>query len=502
MKAWGPFHRGRAIRAGLALIFAGIFFARPPWRARTDLSRLLRLRYGRLVSLFNHRADLFRLDCSPTCGHFGDSQCFLGTPIWFGILATAAFAMIYTSLGGMWSVAKTDTLQVFFVVLGLVFLMFAIAQQYGDVDKMWHQLSPKKRHWLGGEEASALLKWTKLLAIGSLGNVCGSDLMQRVFAARSEKIAQKSCIIAGVLYMSIGALPVMVGLYGAAYLPSPELGSIIANFIASMLQSETASWWFYPAFSCMILALFSAVLSTLDSGMLTAASVLGQNVFGPLSLGGNTKALVKRCLYLTTVISLIFAFLGEDAFSLLEGSYALSMAGPLVPLSIGLYTKFGGQWAASTSLFLGFGSVLYEATSEAVGLPFTASLPVPLAGLDSVFLAILSLGVEERRVSEQATRGQTASLSKVFRCSKFLFMVHSKGQSAEHLWRVRICKGHDDGAQYALYIFETYPALVPGHDSNARRNLSDRQIRTTILDEYEDAPNTYVRTRIELFDGS
>ena len=389
--------------AGLALIFAGIFFARPLWRAQLlTLADFFRLRYGRLVEVMFSITVLtyFGWIAAQLVGIAGILNVFFGTPIWFGILATAAFAMIYTSLGGMWSVAKTDTLQVFFVVLGLVCLMFAIAQQYGDVGTMLHQLSPEKRHWLGGEEAGALLKWTKLLAIGSLGNVCGSDLMQRVFAARSEKIAQKSCIIAGVLYMSIGALPVMVGLYGAAYLPSPELGSIIANFIASMLQSETASWWFYPAFSCMILALFSAVLSTLDSGMLTAASVLGQNVFGPLSRGGNSKALVKRCLYLTTVISLIFAFLGEDAFSLLEGSYALSMAGPLVPLSIGLYTKFGGQWAASTSLFLGFGSVLYEATCETVWLPFTAiPLPVPLAGLGLSLFGYIVVGfVEERRV--------------------------------------------------------------------------------------------------------
>ena len=74
------------------------------------------------------------------------------------------------------------------------------------------------------------------------------------------------------------------------------------------------------------------------------------------------------------------------------------MAGPLVPLSIGLYTKFGGQWAASTSLFLGFGSVLYEATSETVWLPFTAiALPVPIAGLGLSLFGYIVVGFFEAR---------------------------------------------------------------------------------------------------------
>ena len=85
----------------------------------------------------------------------------------------------------------------------------------------------------------------------------------------------------------------------------------------------------------------------------------------------------------------------------------------------------------------------------------------------------------------------------------FVYGSLRKGQSAEHLLESsEFVKTTTTAAQYALYIFETYPALVPGQQPvHGEVYRVDKSVLTT-LDEYEDAPKTYVRTKIELFDGS
>ena len=85
----------------------------------------------------------------------------------------------------------------------------------------------------------------------------------------------------------------------------------------------------------------------------------------------------------------------------------------------------------------------------------------------------------------------------------FVYGSLKKGQSAEHLLEgSEFVKATTTAPQYALYIFETYPALVPGRQTiHGEIYRIDKSV-LTILDEYEDAPNTYVRTKIELFDGS
>ena len=105
--------------------------------------------------------------------------------------------------------------------------------------------------------------------------------MQRVFAAKNADVAKKACITAGCAYLILGTLPVIMGLYGSVHLANGELNQIISKLIAHIAHGSQLGLWIKPVMVITLLALISAVLSTLDSAMLTTASVIVQNIIIP-----------------------------------------------------------------------------------------------------------------------------------------------------------------------------------------------------------------------------
>ncbi|NJK88668.1 MAG: hypothetical protein HC923_04215 [Myxococcales bacterium] len=67
-----------------------------------------------------------------------------------------------------------------------------------------------KRLSLVGEEGQ--LAAVGVLAAGALGNLPSQDLLQRIFASKSEGVARAACIGAGIVYLCLGAAPVALGL--------------------------------------------------------------------------------------------------------------------------------------------------------------------------------------------------------------------------------------------------------------------------------------------------
>ncbi len=371
--------------AGACLILAGIFFARPMWEAKLlTLADYYRQRFGRRAEIWFAVGTItyFGWIAAQLVGMAGILTVFFDWPAWAGILACAAVALAYTLIGGMWSVTLTDAAQLTILIIGLVAVVINVLGGLGGDAGVLHGLTvladrvtPERLVLVPGERQGELFQWINLLVIGSLGNLAGADLMQRVFSCRSARTAQYACIMAGTAYIVVGVAPALLGLAASVLLPED-----VTQTVLPMLAKQVLGPGLVVLF---VLALMSAVLSTLDSAMLTAASVFSLNVLRPhiSEERMSTMVLTRWCVVATTVISVAFAFGGESAFSLLEGSYALTLAGPFVALAFGVYWKRGGERAAVASLVLGYAITAAEMfipdLEDWVGL----GVPIPLLAL-------------------------------------------------------------------------------------------------------------------------
>jgi len=60
-------------------------------------------------------------------------QLFAGIPVFWGITLSCAVLIIYTYLGGMWSVTVTDLLQTGMIIAGAAVLLFTVVPQAGGL---------------------------------------------------------------------------------------------------------------------------------------------------------------------------------------------------------------------------------------------------------------------------------------------------------------------------------------------------------------------------------
>jgi solute:Na+ symporter, SSS family len=340
--------------AGLCLILAGLFFAVPLWRMRLlTVSDFFRRRFGpraEVLSAVLLVPGYFGWIAAQFVALAGLLQLCFGIDPSLGIALVAAVGMGYTLIGGMWSVAATDFLQLGFIVVGLVALAAAALRELGGAEvglaRLLHETPPEILAPLPTGDRTALLRWTALLAAGALGNLPGQDLLQRVFAARSAAVARRACLAAGVAYLALGAIPVGLGLAARILVPGGE--KAILAVLADLLL--------HPALALIfVLAIASAVLSTVDSAILAPSSVLAQNLLVRVP-GAESRGLALNHLavFLVTGASLGVAYAGEDAWSLLESAYEIGLVSLLVPLVMGLWGP-GGERAAVAAMLVGTG---------------------------------------------------------------------------------------------------------------------------------------------------
>ncbi len=379
--------------AGLCLILAGVFFARPLWEAKLlTLGDFYRDRFGGKAEWLFAISAITYLGwiAAQLVGMAGLLNVLFDVPLWVGLVGTTVVALAYTLLGGMWSVTLTDSVQIAVLLCGLAAVVWSVLSGLGDgslwagVDALAARVPAAHLVIIPTEKAGELMGWLNLLLIGSLGNLAGNDLMQRVFSAKSARTAQGACIIAGLGYIVIGVGPATLGLAASVLLP-PSVTEAVLPALAQQALGPTTTVLF-------VLALVSAVLSTLDSAILSAATVTARNFIEPMWRGAPDELTLTRwtCVGFAAA-ALALAFVGESAYSLLEGSYALTLAGPFVPLVFGLFWRRGGQRSAVASLVLGYGITALEMVWPDLDPP----VPMPLLALGISAVTYVALALLE-----------------------------------------------------------------------------------------------------------
>lgn len=332
------------IGCGVCLLLAGLFIARPLWKmGLLTVADFFRRRFGpaaEQISSLILVPSYFGWIAAQFVALAQMLELYFGMEAWLGILMVALVGMGYTLLGGMWSVTLTDAVQLGLVLIGLAFLAWTAFAEFGNgagtwagVERLVEQTEPEMLQVIPTETATMFLAWLGVFCAGALGNLPGQDLTQRIFSARSAGVAQGACLVAGAVYLVVGLFPIGMGLLARQLWPEGEMPSSTVAAFAQQFFSPTGMIIF-------TLALMSAVLSTIDSAILSPSSILAQNVFPKVGTAGFSMLAVNRiAVVMVTAASLIVAYLGESAYSLLEAAYEMILVSLFVPLMLGIYLR-------------------------------------------------------------------------------------------------------------------------------------------------------------------
>jgi Na+/proline symporter len=334
--------------AGLCLLLAGWLVAVPLWETGAlTVSDYFAMRYtprtGRLSAAllvptyFGWVAAQFAL-LGPFIEHA------TGLPAGWGVPLVAILGTGYTLLGGMWSVALTDAVQLLLLLTGLILMLVMVVWQAGV--EPWRTVDAQTWSLLPEGGAIGWLASAELLAIGALGNLPGQDLLQRTLSTRSAIQARWACYLAGFGYLTLGFIPVLLAIASRSLLKDPAVGNVIGQ-ISTVILSP-------PLQVIFVLAVVSCVLSTIDSAILAPAGLLAQNLLPRrwAARSGDVR-LNQYCVLVIAAISCALVYTGRNAFELLQDAYSLPMATLLVPLLGGLYLRQAGGAAGIAAMIVG-----------------------------------------------------------------------------------------------------------------------------------------------------
>lgn len=334
------------------LMLAGFFIAGPMWRMKIlTVPDFFFRRYGKAAEI------LSSLIIVPSYFGWVAAQfvalaqlldVFFGVPREWGIVAVATIGTGYTLLGGMWTITWTDAVQMTFILLGLLLLGHAVLVELGDgtmasgVARMQRDI-PAERWRIADPPTFWRDTLTALsaLAIGALGNLPMQDLMQRIFSAKSDRVAKHACLIASVGYLLMGVLPVGAGMAAHLLLPNHrgEMDGVVM-LVASQLLNPVFLLIFF-------LAIVSAVLSTIVSAVMAPAAVMAHNLAEPIwrrsRVGAPTQKglliLQRGAIVAVTAASAWLAYSGEGAYELVQGSYSMALVSLFVPFLVGIHFR-------------------------------------------------------------------------------------------------------------------------------------------------------------------
>lgn len=190
---------------------------------------------------------------------------------------SACVVIIYTIMGGLYSVAYTDVIQLAFIAVGL-YLVFPFAWAHEAVD-----VSRVAGSWIGTVPTPLLGYYLDTTFLLIMGGLPWQTYYQRVLACRTHQIARASSIMSGAASIFLSIPPALIGVAGAATNWNETAYGGEATLPASKrsLVLPLAMQYLCPvAISIIgIGAVSAAVMSSADSCILASASVFTKNIY-------------------------------------------------------------------------------------------------------------------------------------------------------------------------------------------------------------------------------
>lgn len=278
-----------------------------------------------------------------------------------GIILASIIVVIYTVVGGLWSVAITTSIQIVITVISLSIIAWLLLDQVGGLSRLWQHALTNDAFKVPSEVSPllALAMLTSFLTL-AFGSIPQQDVFQRANAARNEQIAAWSAIGGGVLYLIFTIIPLIIA-YSAHLIDPSLVGRIMAvdgeALIPALIQQEL------PLFAQIVFygALVGVILGTSASTLLAPSFMLSENVLRglfPRPLSDKQMLLLTRSVIvsfalLVCVYALQARELDAGLHDMVEAAYKVTLVVAFVPLVAGLFWCKANNRGAWVSLLLG-----------------------------------------------------------------------------------------------------------------------------------------------------
>lgn len=355
------------IMFGLGIMTMGFMLSSSMAKLRVfSISEMLELRYSskaRYLSAIISTGYTFMLSVVQVIALGSILHAFLGWDLSISMIIGGGISLTYTLLGGMRSIAVIDLVQFCIMIIGIFILMVpATINATGGIESIVQQVPENFLNPIGIGYHSLFMYFLLMF----LGIMIGQDIWQRVFTAKTPKIAATGTKLAGIFSILWGLAMALFGIGAYILLPKIDpqlsLGKLVVYLMPVGLQG------------IVIAALLSTLMSSCSGQTLATSTLIINDI---LRYQCCTDEAIKKhmfCTRLTTflvgIASIIMALVIGNVLEALDIAYALLSGCVFMPVVCGFFwkkaTAKGALYSMIASLIVTTSCIIFYGASSPI----------------------------------------------------------------------------------------------------------------------------------------
>lgn len=198
----------------------------------------------------------------------------------WGVVVLAIIMMVYSTIGGMRSVAWTDAIQGAMMLMGFILIAIIIQNDMGGWSPAFEQLREIAPEKLAPPDGRGAVTWLSTVILIGIGASVYPQAIQRIYAARSARTLQQS--LAGMAVLPLFAVVVVLALGFVAIARFPGLEGAAADQVMALIMRDVLStgWFGHVVVTLLLGAILAALMSTADSALLALSSIFAKDLYG------------------------------------------------------------------------------------------------------------------------------------------------------------------------------------------------------------------------------
>ena len=365
------------VAIGVGVLLLSLLFAPTLQKLKIyTVSQMLTLRYGAEATKASGLVMLAYtlMLCATSTGAYATIFVVLfGWDRAASIAVGGAIVLIYSTIGGMWSITLADMAQFIIKTIGVFALMLPFALiNAGGFDGI-SERAGAEFFSITGIGLQSIITY---FVVYTLGLLIGQDIWQRVFTAKTPTVARWGGVTAGVYCILYGVAGAVIGMSASVILPNIESqDDVYADIAINVLPIGIGG--------LVLAAAVAAMMSTASGSLIAAATVARADVvpfvsswFGrgsQTTIDTTTEDAAENPEHDVTanrwwvlglgLVTIALAIVVQDVVAALTIAYAILVGGLLVAILGGLVWKRATGVAAAASMAAGtvftLGTMIY-----------------------------------------------------------------------------------------------------------------------------------------------
>ncbi|OUM41201.1 sodium:solute symporter [Arthrobacter sedimenti] len=346
------------VAIGTGVLLLSLLFAPTIQRLKIyTVSQMLTLRYGHRATRVSGIVMLAYtlMLCATSTGAYATIFVVLfGWDRAASIAVGGVIVLIYSTVGGMWSITLADMAQFVIKTIGVFALMLPFSLAAAGGFSGIAERAGDEFFSITGIGAQSIITY---FVVYTLGLLIGQDIWQRVFTSRTPEIARWGGSAAGIYCILYGVAGAVIGMSASVILPAIESrDDVYADIALNVLPIGIGG--------LVLAAAVAAMMSTASGALIAAATVARTDVVpfvaGWFGRGAEERATSDHDVRSSRwwvlglgIVTIALAVIVQDVVAALTIAYDILVGGLLVAILGGLVWRRGNGLGAGASMAAG-----------------------------------------------------------------------------------------------------------------------------------------------------